>query len=109
MDNAVKTAVTELPQSRVRVEAQVDPDEVERRVQQKARDLGRDLRIPGFRKGKVPSQLVIARIGRDAVLDEAIRDALGRWYADAIDAAGIVPVGDPQVDLGEPRRPPARR
>ncbi len=44
--------------------------------------------------------MVIQRIGREAVLDETIRGALGHWYADAIDAAGIAPVGDPQVDLG---------
>jgi trigger factor len=84
------------------VEAEVPAEEVERRLQQKARSLGRDLKLPGFRKGKVPPPLVIQRIGRDAVLDEAIRDTLGRWYADAIDAAGISPVGDPKLDLGEP-------
>ncbi len=58
------------------------------------------MKVPGFRKGKVPAPMVIQRIGREAVLDETIRGALGRWYADAIDAAGIAPVGDPEVDLG---------
>jgi len=96
----VSTSVTELPESRVRVEAQVPPEEIERRLQQKARELGRDMKLPGFRKGKVPAPMVIQRIGREAVLDETIREALGRWYADAIDAAGIAPVGDPEVDLG---------
>ena len=47
--------------------------------------------MPGFRKGKVPPPVVIQRIGREAVLDEAVRGALGRWYLDAIDAAGIHP------------------
>jgi trigger factor len=42
---------------------------------------------------------VIGRLGRDAVLDEALRTALGRWYADAIDVAGIVPVGDPELSM----------
>ena len=63
--------------------------------------MGRDLRMPGFRKGKVPAPVVIQRIGRDAVLDEAVRGSLGRWYVDAIDAAGIHPVGEPDVDLGD--------
>ena len=99
MASAVKTTVTELPESRVRVEAEVAPDEVERRVQEKARALGRDLRLPGFRRGKVPPPVVIRRIGREAVLDEAVRDTLGRWYVDAIDASGIAPVGDPTLDL----------
>src|ERR671917_275137 len=95
----MKTTVTELPESRVRVEAEVPPDEVQKRVDQAARSIGRDLRIPGFRKGKVPTPVIIKRVGRDAVVDQAVRESLGRWYVDAIDDAGIAPVGDPQLDL----------
>lgn len=98
----VKTTVTELPESRVRVEAEVDAAEIDRRVEQAARSLGRDFKMPGFRKGKVPAAVVIQRVGRDAVLDEAIRGSLTKWYVDAIDDAGIHPVGDPDVDLGDP-------
>jgi trigger factor len=101
MPAAIETTVTELPESRVRVQAEVPADEVQRRVEQTARQLGRDLRMPGFRKGKVPPPVVIRRIGRDAVLDEAVRGQLGRWYVEAIDAAGIHPVGEPDVDLGD--------
>jgi len=97
----MKTTVTELPESRVRVEAEVPPEEVERQVARTAKALGREMRIPGFRKGKVPPPVVIRRIGRQAVLDETVRDALGRWYADAIGAAKISPVGEPQLDLGD--------
>jgi trigger factor len=99
MADTVTTIVTELPESRVRVEAQVAPEEVERRIQQAARELGRQMRVPGFRKGKVPPSVVIRRLGREAVLDEALRSALGTWYADAIDGAGIAPVGEPKVDV----------
>jgi trigger factor len=120
---SVKTDVTELPESRVRVQAEVPADEVERQVLQTARELGRQMRIPGFRKGKVPAPVVIGRLGRDAVLDETLRSSLSGWYADAIDGAGIVPVGDPELsvpdelpDEGEPLsfsievgvRPPAQ-
>ena len=98
-DSTVTTTVTELPDSRVRVEAQVAPEEVERRVQQTARELGRQMRIPGFRKGKVPPPVVIRRLGREAVLDETLRSALGTWYTDAIDGAGIAPVGEPDLDV----------
>jgi trigger factor len=97
----VKTSITELPESRVRVQAEVSPEEVEARIQQAARDLGREMRVSGFRKGKVPATVVIRRLGREAVLDEAVRSSLGRWYSDAIDAAGIVPVGNPDLDVGE--------
>jgi trigger factor len=101
MASAVKTTVTELPESRVRVQAEVPAEEVERRLQQAAKDLGRQMRIPGFRKGKVPPPVVIRRLGRETVLDEALRSSLGSWYADAIDEAGISPVGDPDLNLGE--------
>ncbi|HSC02605.1 MAG TPA: trigger factor [Solirubrobacteraceae bacterium] len=99
MTDTVTTTVTELPESRVRVQAEVAPEEVERRIQQAARELGRQMRIPGFRKGKVPPPVVIRRLGREAVLDEALRSALGTWYADAIDGAGIAPVGEPDLDV----------
>jgi trigger factor len=97
----LKTNVTELPESRVRVEAEVPAEEVERRVQQAARRLGGQMRIPGFRKGKVPPPVVIRRLGREAVFDEALRSALGEWYVDAIDEAGIAPVGEPDINFAE--------
>ena len=80
---------------------EVPADELEGRVTRKANELGRDLKLPGFRRGKVPAGLVIQRIGRDAVLEQAVRETLPRWYSDAIEASGIVPVGDPQVSLDE--------
>ena len=98
---ALKTTVAELPDSRVRVDVQVPPAEVEQRLEGKARQLGRELKLPGFRRGKVPAPLVIQRVGREAVLDQAIRDSLSGWYAQAISEAGVVPVGDPKLDLAD--------
>ncbi len=105
MPVALKTTVTELGESRVRVQVQVPPSEIEARVERKARQLGREMKLPGFRRGKVPAPLVIQRVGREVVLEEAVRDTLGNWYADAIETAGIVPVGDPQLNLSDlPKR-----
>ena len=101
MPAALKTTVTELGESRVRVQVQVPPSEIEARVERKARQLGREMKLPGFRRGKVPAPLVIQRVGREVVLEEAVRDTLGNWYSDAIDTAGIVPVGDPRLDLAD--------
>lgn len=98
---ALKTTVTELGDSRVRLQVQVPPGEVQGRLERKAQQLGRELKLPGFRRGKVPAPLVIQRIGREVVLEEAVRDTLSSWYSDAIESAGIVPIGDPQLDLGE--------
>ena len=97
----VTTTVEELPESRVRVAAEVTPQEVQRRVTEAAGKLGRDLRMPGFRKGKVPAPVVIQRVGREAVLDDAVRAALPRWYVEAIDEAGLKTVGEPDVELGD--------
>ncbi|HYV16805.1 MAG TPA: trigger factor [Conexibacter sp.] len=101
MSAAVKTNVTELPESRVRVEAEVDAAEVEKSLERAAKQLARQTRVPGFRKGKVPPQVFIRRVGREVVLDEAVRSSIGDWYSDALDAAGVVPVGEPKLDLGD--------
>jgi trigger factor len=98
---ALKTTLTELGDSRVRLQVEVPPNEVQGRLERKAQQLGRELKLPGFRRGKVPAPLVIQRIGREVILEEAVRDTLSSWYSDAIESAGIVPVGDPQLDLGE--------
>jgi trigger factor len=97
----LQTTVTELSDSRVRVQVQVAPAEVQGRLETKARQLGRELKLPGFRRGKVPTPLVIQRVGREAVLDQAVRESLSGWYAQAIETAGVVPVGDPQLDLAD--------
>jgi trigger factor len=101
MATQVKTNTTELEDSRVRVEVEVEPSAVDRALSDAAADLGRDLRIPGFRKGKVPPQVVLQRVGREAVLDEAVRKALPSWYEEALGDAGVTPVGEPNLDLQE--------
>src|SRR5688572_8597406 len=95
----VTTTVTELPESRVRVQAEVPAAEVSKRVEAAARVLARSMRVPGFRPGKAPAPVVIKRIGREAVLDEAVRESIGGWYTAAIEDAKVVPVGEPDLDL----------
>jgi trigger factor len=99
--SAVKTTVTDLPQSRVRVEVEVPPEQVSRATEAAATRIGRDLKLAGFRKGKVPAPVVIGRMGREAVLDDAVRESLARWYSSALGESGIVTVGDPEITLGE--------
>jgi trigger factor len=95
----METTVSELPGSRVRVEVEVPAADVDRGVQRAARSLAREMRLPGFRKGKAPPSLVIQRLGFGAVLEEAIRDALPEWYEQALLGTGINPVGNPDVAL----------
>ena len=118
----MKTSVTKLGDSRVRVDVGIEPDAVEGRVERAAQHLAADMRVPGFRKGKVPAELVIQRVGREAVLEQALRDSLAEWYERALLDTGITPIGDPQLNVeslpgaGErlefsievPVRPPAK-
>jgi trigger factor len=101
MAGHVTTATEELGDSRVRVDVEVAAEALEEELGTAARTIGRDLKIPGFRKGKVPPEVVIRRVGRDAVLDEAVRRGLPGWYEQAVSDAGIAAVGDPQLDLAD--------
>jgi len=95
----LKAAVTELPDSRVRVEVEVPADLVGRGLQRAARGLAREMRMPGFRKGKAPPSLVIQRLGFGAVLQDAIRESLPEWYEQGLLRSGITPVGDPNIEI----------
>jgi trigger factor len=97
----MRTEVQELPESRVRIDASVEPAEVERELERAAKELGSELRIPGFRKGKVPPQIVLQRVGREAVMEQALRQALPDWYERAVLEAGVSTVGDPKLDVSE--------
>lgn len=99
--SAVKINTTDLGESRVRVDVEVEPDAVEREIKDAAGVIGRDLKVPGFRKGKVPPEVVLRQIGRDAVLQEAVSRGLGDWYEEAIRTAGIATVGDPKLDVSD--------
>jgi trigger factor len=119
----LKTVVTELPDSRARVEVEVPADLVSRGLQRAARGLAREMKMPGFRKGKAPPSLVIQRLGFGTVLQEAIRESLPEWYEQGLLGSGVSPVGDPSIEIvsapeteGEPLefkfeigvRPPAK-
>jgi trigger factor len=101
MAPAVSTTVTELPQSRVNVDVEIAAEEVQRTLENQARKLGQEMKVPGFRTGKIPPAVVIQRLGRDPILDEAVRGRLTDWYLKAVHESGIAPVGDPDVDLGD--------
>jgi trigger factor len=103
--SAVSTTVTELPDSRVKVEAEVTTKALEQAMLDTAKVLARDLRMPGFRQGKVPPPVVIRRYGRETVLDEALRRTMGTWLVAAIEEADLKTVGEPEVNIGE--APPA--
>jgi trigger factor len=95
----METTVTELPGSRARVEVEVPAEDVDRGVQRAARSLAREMRLPGFRKGKAPPSLVIQRLGFGSVFEEAVRDSLPEWYEEALLDAELAPIGDPDIEI----------
>jgi trigger factor len=101
MAGAVTTKTTELGDSRVRLEVEVPSEALERELRSAASELGREMRVPGFRSGKVPADVVLRQVGREAVMDEAVRRGLPAWYEEAVTDAGITTVGDPHLDLSD--------
>ena len=97
----VTTSIKDLGESRVHVDVEVPPAEVERELNTAAGEIGRDMKVDGFRKGKVPPAVVLQQIGRAAVLDEAVRRGLPAWYEDAVNDAGLATVGNPDVDMSD--------
>jgi trigger factor len=95
----IQTSVEALPNSRVRVAVEVPVADVERAMQRAARALAREMRMPGFRKGKAPPSLVIQRLGFGSVLQDAIREALPDWYERALLESDVSPVGDPDIEI----------
>jgi len=95
----MQTSLSELPESRVRVEAEVPAEDVQRAVARAARAMAKEMRMPGFRAGKAPTSLVIQRLGFGGVLQEAVREALPEWYEKALLESGVTPIGDPEIEL----------
>jgi trigger factor len=95
------TEVTPLEENRVRLDVAVPGEEVRRQMERAVRHLGREVRVPGFRPGKAPAEVIVQRVGREAVVQEMLKGALGGWYSEAVSEAGVVPIDDPELDLEE--------
>jgi trigger factor len=97
----MKTQLEELDSNRVRLTVEVPADDVDHAFDHALDDLSRSVRLPGFRKGKAPKGLVMQRIGRDAVIEEALEHHLSAWYRRAVAVSGIDPVDRPTIDWSD--------
>ncbi len=95
----MQATVNELGDSRVKIDVEVSPEEVEGAINHMAEHLKDEVKVEGFREGKVPPELVIQKLGRETVLAQAIEHTLADWYERSLLETGISPVGDPKVDL----------
>ena len=96
------TQVEELPDNRVRLTVEVPQADLQHAVEHATSDLARSVKVPGFRKGKVPTQVLQARIGRERIFSEAVESHIGGWFLNAAANTRIRPVAAPEYDYDLP-------
>ena len=96
------TQVEELPDNKVRLKVEVPQADLRHAVEHATHDLAESVKIPGFRKGKVPPQVLEARIGRDRIFTEAVESHIGGWFLNAAATTRIRPVAAPEYDYDLP-------
>ncbi|WP_103503318.1 trigger factor [Streptomyces sp. SM14] len=97
----MKSAVETLNPTRVRLTVEVPFEELKPSLDAAYKKINQQISIPGFRKGKVPARVIDQRVGRGAVLEEAVNDALPKLYQDAVNEGELNPLGQPEVDITE--------
>jgi trigger factor len=95
----METTVQETDKHVVKLTIQVPPDEFGKDLDRAYRKIAQQVRIPGFRKGKVPRQIIDAQIGRDAVLGEFLEESVPSYYRDALRQNDLAPIADPDIDV----------
>ena len=95
----MKTDVEELSPTRVRLSVEVPFDELKPSLDKAYREVGRQVRIPGFRPGRVPPPVIDRRVGRDVVLSQAVNEAMPDLYAKAVAEGDIHTLGQPEVEI----------
>jgi trigger factor len=95
----VKTDVEELSPTRVRLSVEVPFDELKPSLDKAYREVGRQVRIPGFRPGRVPPPVIDRRVGRDVVVNQAVNDAIPDLYAKAVADGDVHALGQPEVEI----------
>jgi trigger factor len=94
--------VEELPDNKVRLTVDVPQADVHHAVEHAASDLAESVKIPGFRKGKVPMPVLVSRIGKERLYTEAIESHIAGWYGNAVAHARIRPADQPELDYELP-------
>jgi len=93
--------VTKLEENKVRLDVEVPPEAVRKGVEAKVRELGRQVRVPGFRPGKAPRRVIENRLGRDYIYMEALQEQLPSWYSQAVVETDLRPIDQPEIHFDE--------
>ncbi|MFJ5612211.1 trigger factor [Streptomyces sp. NPDC093221] len=97
----MKSAVETLNPTRVRLTVEVPFEELKPSLDAAYKKINQQVTVPGFRKGKIPARVIDQRFGRGAVLEEAINDALPKFYTEAVNEGELNVLGQPDVDITE--------
>ena len=97
----MKSAVEKLSPTRVKLSIEVNFEELEPYIVGAYKTLGERINIPGFRKGKIPTAMIDQRVGRPAVLDEAINSGLSPFYSAALKEENVFVIGRPTIEIKE--------
>jgi trigger factor len=98
----MQAQVEQLDDDRVRLTVEVPADDVHHAVEHAASDLAASVRIPGFRKGKVPMPVLVSRIGKERLYAEAVESHIGSWFWNAAARSRVQPVEQPQYEYDLP-------
>jgi trigger factor len=96
---AVTTSVEPLEGNKVRLHVAVPAEDFERAIDAAFRKLAREVKMPGFRPGKAPRRLLEARLGTEMARDQALRDSLPEYYAEAVGSESIDVIAPPEIDI----------
>lgn len=95
----MKSTVEKLSPTRVRINVEVPFTELEPEIDRAFKQLAKQVRLPGFRPGKAPRKLLEARVGRGAVLEQVVNDALPGRYSEAVSSSSLQPLGQPEIEI----------
>ncbi|HVD49170.1 MAG TPA: trigger factor [Gaiellaceae bacterium] len=102
MVRVMTTQVEELPDNKVRLTVEVPQADLKHAVEHATHDLAESVKIPGFRKGRVPQEVLQARVGRERIFTEAVESHIGGWFMNAAADTRIRPVAQPEYDYDLP-------
>ena len=95
----MKSTVEKLSPTRVRINVEVPFAELKADFDRAYKQLAQQVRLPGFRPGKAPAKLLEARVGRAAVLEQVVNDALPARYSEAVATGELRPLGQPDIEV----------
>ena len=95
----MKSEIETLSPTRIKLSVEIPFEELQPSLDEALTRIGKEINIPGFRKGKVPARVVEQRIGRGAVLEEAVNNAVPKAYDELVVENELRPIGQPKIDV----------